>query len=116
MSCRARGEIVSMKTKLFVCAALFLLAAGSMWAQSAAGVAAISGVVRDASGAAVPNAKVVISSDARGELRSITTNNSGIFAAPALIPGPGYKVTVTASGFATWEVKDFDLRVGQDLT
>ena len=87
-----------------------------MWAQSAAGVAAISGVVRDASGAAVPNAKVVISSDARGELRSIATNNAGIFAAPALIPGAGYKVTVTASGFANWEVKDIELRVGQDLT
>jgi len=105
-----------MKTKLLVCAALFWLAASAVWAQSAAGVAAISGVVRDASGAAVPNAKIVISSDSRGELRTITTNSSGIFAAPALIPGPGYKVAVTASGFATWEVKDVELRVGQDLT
>jgi hypothetical protein len=105
-----------MKIKLLACAVLFLLVASSVWAQSAAGVAAISGVVRDASGGAVPNAKVVISSDTRGELRSITTNVSGIFAAPALIPGPGYNVTVTASGFATWEVKDVDLRVGQNLT
>jgi outer membrane receptor protein involved in Fe transport len=87
-----------------------------MWAQSAAGVAAISGVVRDASGGAVPNAKVVISSDARGELRSITTNASGMFAAPALSPGAGYKVTVNASGFAVWELKGIDLRVGQDLS
>ena len=105
-----------MKNKLCVCVAFFLLAASAVWAQSAAGVAAISGVVRDASGAAVPNAKVVISSDTRGELRSITSNSSGFFAAPALIPGSGYKVTVTASGFATWEVKHVELRVGQDLT
>src|ERR1017187_4031952 len=104
-----------MKIKFLACAVLFLLAASSVWAQSAAGVAAITGVVRDASGAAVPNAKVVISSDARGELRSITTNSAGIFAAPALSPGAGYKVTITASGFANWEVKDIDLRVGQDL-
>ncbi len=105
-----------MKIKLLACAVLFSLAAGSMWAQSAAGVAGISGVVHDLSGAAVPGAKVVISSDARGELRSITSNGSGLFAAPALIPGAGYKVTITAAGFAVWEVKDIDLRVGQDLT
>jgi hypothetical protein len=105
-----------MKIRVLACLVLFSLAAGSMWAQSAAGVAGISGVVHDSSGAAVPTAKVVISSDARGEVRSITTNGSGLFAAPALIPGPGYKVAVTASGFAAWEVKDIDLRVGQDLT
>ncbi len=105
-----------MKSNFLVCAVLFLLVTGSIWAQSAAGVAAISGTVHDASGAAVPNAKVVISSDARGEVRSITTNAAGVFSAPALQPGPGYKVTVTAAGFASWEVKDIDLRVGQDLT
>jgi outer membrane receptor protein involved in Fe transport len=104
-----------MKIKLLSIAVLFSLAASSMWAQSAAGVAAITGVVRDASGAAVPNAKVVISSESRGELRSLISNSSGVFAAPALIPGPGYTVTITASGFATWELKDIDLRVGQDL-
>jgi outer membrane receptor protein involved in Fe transport len=104
-----------MKTKFLVFAVLFSLAVGTIWAQSAAGVAGISGVVHDASGAAVPSAKVVISSDARGEVRSIATNGAGVFAAPALIPGTGYKVTVTAAGFAAWEVKDIDLRVGQDL-
>jgi len=105
-----------MKIKLLACVVLFSLAAGSIWAQSAAGVAGISGAVHDLSGAAVPNAKVVISSDARGEVRSITTNAAGLFSAPALIPGPGYKVMITASGFAIWEVKDIDLRVGQDLS
>ena len=105
-----------MKIKFLACAVLFSLAVSSMWAQSAAGVAGISGVVHDLSGAAVPGAKVVISSDARGELRSITSNGSGLFNAPALLPGSGYKVTITASGFAVWEVKDIDLRVGQDLS
>src|ERR1700722_9726756 len=105
-----------MKIKLLGCAVLFSLAASSAWAQAAAGVAGISGVVHDLSGAAVPSAKVVISSDARGEIRSITSNAAGLFSAPALLPGPGYKVTITASGFAVWEVKDIDLRVGQDLT
>ena len=85
------------------------------FAQSAGGVAGIAGVVKDPSGSAVPNAKVVISSASRGELRTIMTNNAGVFTAPALIPGPGYKVTVTAAGFANYELNDIDLEVGQSL-
>jgi hypothetical protein len=104
-----------MKTNFSAWVVLFSLAAGSMWAQSAAGVAGISGVVHDASGAAVPSAKVIISSAAQGQVRSITTNGSGLFTAPALAPGTGYSVTVSAAGFAAWDVKDIDLRVGQDL-
>jgi hypothetical protein len=95
---------------LLSCAALM----PQVFAQSG-GVAGISGVVHDASGASVPNAKVVISSDSRGVLRTIQTNDAGVFAAPALIPGPGYKVAVSASGFATYEAKALDLQVGQNV-
>jgi hypothetical protein len=95
-------------------AALLLLSATSVFSQ-AGGVAGISGTVRDPSGAAVPNAKVVISSTSRGQIRSLTTNQAGAFSAPALIPGPGYSVTINAAGFAPYEVKDVDLQVGQDL-
>lgn len=72
------------------------------FAQVAAGVAGISGVVRDSSGASVPNAKVVISRESQGTLRTLQTNTDGVFAAPALTPGPDYKVTVTAPGFAEY--------------
>ena len=84
-------------------------------AQSSGGVAGISGVVRDPSGAVVPNAKVVISSEGQGTLRSLTTNSEGVFAAPALTPGPGYIVTVTATGFGTYQAKDMVLQVGQNI-
>ncbi len=87
----------------------------SAFAQSAGGVAGISGVVRDPSEAVVAHAKVVISSEARGMIRSLETNDSGLFSAPALTPGPGYKVSVTAQGFAMFEAKDISLRVGQNL-
>jgi outer membrane receptor protein involved in Fe transport len=63
----------------------------------------------------VPKAKVVISSDARGTLRSLETNDAGLFTAPALTPGPGYQVSVTASGFAGYEAKDLILQVGQNM-
>ncbi len=48
-------------------------------------------------------------------VRNLETNDSGAFAAPALLPGSGYKVTVTAAGFATYEAKDLTLQVGQNL-
>jgi hypothetical protein len=84
-------------------------------AQSTGGSAGISGVVKDASGSAVPNAKVVISSTSQGTLRSLETNGAGAFSAPALTPGPGYEVAVTAAGFAPYDLKDINLAVGQNL-
>ncbi|HUA87729.1 MAG TPA: TonB-dependent receptor [Bryobacteraceae bacterium] len=98
-----------------VTAALLLFFAASCFAQSAGGVAGIAGTVRDSSGAVVPNAKVTISSASRGVERDLTTNGAGLFAAPALIPGPGYKVEVTAPGFAPYAAGDLVLEVGQNL-
>lgn len=94
---------------------LLLCLPASIFAQSAGGVAGISGTVHDSSGAVVQNAKVVISSASQGEVRSITTNGDGVFTAPGLIPGPGYQVTVNAPGFAAYEVTNIDLQVGQNL-
>ena len=92
---------------ILVCSTLLLvtLLAPTSWAQSAAGVAGISGVVRDPSGATVPNAKVVISSG-QGTVREVTSNDAGVFVAPALIPGSGYQVKVTAPGFSAWQTTD----------
>ncbi len=94
---------------------LLLFLPVSAFAQAAGGVAGISGTVHDPSGAAVPKAQVVISSASQGQVRSIASNGAGVFAAPSLTPGPGYQVTVTATGFAPYEVKDIDLQVGQNL-
>ncbi len=94
---------------------LLLSASTLAFSQSAGGVASISGVVRDASGAVVPDAKVVVSSTGQGTLRTLTSNAEGIFTAPALTPGPGYKVTITAAGFETYEANDIVLRVGQNI-
>lgn len=98
--------------------ALFALAfsiSAPIFAQSSAGVANISGVVHDASGAVVPGAKVTISSANQGQIRSLVTNDAGVFSAPALTPGPGYKVTVSAAGFNTYDAGNLTLTVGQNL-
>ena len=106
-------EVFSMKFKSL--AALLLFVSASLFAQSAGGVAGISGVVHDASGAIVPSAKVVISSASQGQVRSLSTNEAGVFSAPALIPGSGYKVTVTAPGFNIYDADNLVLAVGQNL-
>ena len=96
------------------CAALLLLAAAPLFAQSA-GVAGISGVVKDPSGAVVQKAKVVISSLSQGVIRTLDTNSEGVFTAPVLTPGPGYEVKVTASGFADYDAQGIVLQVGENL-
>ena len=101
--------------RLTVAMLLLLLLSASAFAQSAGGVAGISGVVRDPSGAVVPNAKVVISSEAQGTLRTLETNDAGLFTAPGLTPGSGYKVSITASGFAGYEAAGLILQVGQNM-
>jgi outer membrane receptor protein involved in Fe transport len=101
-----------MKVKFLAAALLF--ASASLFAQSA-GVAGITGVVRDQSGAVVPNAKVVISSESQGTLRTLNANSEGVFTAPVLTPGAGYEVKVTAAGFAEYDAKDIVLQVGQNL-
>jgi outer membrane receptor protein involved in Fe transport len=101
--------------KIAVSIGVLLFLTIPIFAQTAAGGASISGVVKDPSGAVVPNAKVVISSEGQGIIRVIATNDAGAFTAPALIPSPGYKVAVNASGFAPYEAANLELQVGQNL-
>jgi hypothetical protein len=104
-----------MHRRLALAVFLSIAAASQVWAQAVGGQSGISGTVRDASGAVVPNAKVVISIASQGEVRAITTNSAGVFTAPALLPGPGYQVTITVPGFANYEARDLDLEVGQNI-
>jgi hypothetical protein len=93
---------------------LLFLIATSLYGQ-VAGLGATSGTVHDASGAAVPNANVVLTNESKGIKRTLTSTDAGVFSIPALVPSTGYSLTVTAAGFATWEVKDFQILVGQTV-
>ncbi|MGH9663915.1 MAG: carboxypeptidase regulatory-like domain-containing protein, partial [Bryobacteraceae bacterium] len=104
-----------MRIRLFGFAIMVSLAAGSVWAQAVAGLGGISGTVRDATGATVPEATVAVSNDSKGIRRSMETTRAGVFSAPALTPAPGYAIRITKAGFTTWEVKDVEILVGQTL-
>lgn len=63
-------------------------------------VGAISGTVKDATGALVPNAKVVLKDEGTGITKETTSNAEGQFLFPDLSFG-SFQVTVTAPGFQT---------------
>jgi hypothetical protein len=78
-------------------------------AQVAGGT--LSGSITDPSGAALPNAEVVIKNSATGVAKSVTTNSDGFYSAANLLPGE-YEVAVSATGFNTGIKKGITINVG----
>lgn len=102
-----------MKSRLLclsVLLSLFCLPA-AVFAQD---TGAVTGTVRDNSGAVLPGAEVKISSAAGGVDRSTITNSDGEYLAAAL-PGGSYEVTISAKGFKTFKAKGVVLRVAQKV-
>lgn len=103
--------------KKFLITALVALGwSATSFCQTAGGVAGLTGVVLDSSGASVPHAEVVVDNPHLGLHRKLTTTAAGVFSAPSLVPSAGYEVTVTATGFAPYENRDITLLVGQNLS
>lgn len=95
-----------------VACSLFLLGSTSIAHAQGAGTSSITGSVVDDSGAAVPNAAVVLRNEATGQVRAVVTDVRGRFAAEAM-PAGSYAVEATASGFATQTLTGVVLAVGQ---
>jgi hypothetical protein len=83
----------------------------------------IEGLVTDATGASIANAKVTIANAATGVTSTVVTNSTGSYTFP-LVPVGEYDVKVEMSGFKSEEIKalrvetaaqvrqDFQLQVG----
>jgi len=76
---------------------------------------AISGTVRDATGAVVPGASVTVTNTATNISRSAVSDARGFFRLPALEPGV-YTVKAELSGFSTVEFKDVGLETASEVT
>jgi len=85
---------------LFGCASLLLTAPAS--AQSVYG--SIFGTVSDSTGAAVSGATVTVKDEAKGTVVNVTSNTTGDYSVPHLIPDV-YDLKVTAKGFKSFETK-----------
>jgi len=99
----------------FAVTALFLVCACSPLAAQTSGSGNITGTVTDSTGAAVPNATVVVLDIDTGVSRTITTNDSGAYTASFLQPGH-YELTLSGGGFGKVDRKNLVLTVGQVLT
>ena len=94
-------------------AVLVALLSTSASAQTVDG--AIAGVVKDASGGALPGVTITVKSLDRGNIAATThTGGDGTYAVVALPPGE-YSVVAELSGFATQEIKPLTLRIADRL-
>jgi len=93
----------------FICF-LGFMAAGALLAQTGAG--RIEGTVKDASGAVIPNAKVVAEHVATGNRFHTLTNQTGFFIFPSAQPGK-YRVTAESAGLEKWQ-GELQLQIGQE--
>src|ERR1700686_2535730 len=74
----------------------------------------ILGTITDPSGAVIAGATVTVTDVQRGIPRTLTTDQSGEYVAPSLLPGT-YTVRAEAKGFKTVERQNIALEVNQDI-
>lgn len=79
-------------------------------------VASITGVITDTSGAVVPDADVQLVDTKTSATYNAKTNDAGAYSFTRLLPGPGYKITVSKQGFETVAVSDIYLAVNTTHT
>ncbi len=96
-------------------AILFLVSAGNPLSAQTSGNGNINGTLTDQSGAAVPNATVVVLNSDTGVSRTVTTNGEGVYTATFLLPGH-YEISTGGNGFGRVNRKNLVLTVGQVLT
>lgn len=100
-----------MKKRLGLC---FLLVLGTIFLMStrtACGQAvygSIIGTLTDPTGAAVPNAKVTVTSATKGTAVTTTTNDDGNYSVTHLIPD-SYNVRAEGAGFKAFETKNIQV-------
>ena len=92
--------------------ALGFLSCAPLFAQGTAG--RIVGTVADQSGGAIADATVIVTDVDRNVPRTLTTDQSGAYNAPNLLPG-NYKVRAEAKGFKTFERSGIILEVNGEL-
>src|SRR5690348_10895464 len=85
------GKIVYLLLLPTILCSLFVFAQGG-------GNVAITGMVKDPSGAVIPNAKVTVTQQGTTVERTTLTNQNGQFSVPSLPPAT-YSVAIEGAGF-----------------
>ena len=91
------------------------LSAAPVLAQSTAANGAIEGTVVDNSGGVLPGVTVTVTNVETGTVRSVITNESGLYRA-TLLPLGAYRVTAELQGFKKFEQVGVTVGAGQTAT
>lgn len=98
---------------LLLLPAVLWLVAPNVFAQLDTG--AISGAITDATGAAVPNVRVVLKNELTGAVREATANAEGYYTFP-IVPSGRYSLQVEQQGFKGYHRTGIELQVNQRLS
>src|SRR6476646_10657021 len=90
---------------------LVVITAGAFSAMAQGDAGRISGTVTDVNGAIVAGATVTVTSQATGEVRTVSVNGEGSFTVINLKPNK-YTVTATAANFEQVRQTDVTVRTG----
>jgi hypothetical protein len=116
---RAREESEEVKMKTWKSAFLILAAIGFLFATFRADGQTlqrgeIRGFVYDTTHSLVPGSKVTISNSSTGYKREFTTDETGSYDFPQLLPGV-YQIKAEAAGFAPITLTDINVEIGASL-
>jgi hypothetical protein len=106
------NQLHASKRRLALAACL--LSVAPLPAQNAA-LGSIAGIVRDASGAVVPNATVTVTNSGTGASRTLTTDTDGHYTATFLQPGT-YQVVLSGTGYGKIDQRNVTVTVGSTNT
>ncbi len=102
--------------KLFAVVVVFLLSCSPLMLRSQELQGVLNGTVIDASGAVIPNAEVTVTQkEGNAAPRTVKTDARGAYTVTDL-PAGNYNISVTASGFETYQVENITLFVAQTRT
>src|SRR5215469_14227419 len=93
---------------------LLTLACGTAWTQTSS-VGTVMGQVTDEQGAVIPGTEVKLTDLGTNAALTTLSNDVGRYTFASVNPGK-YNVTFTKQGFATFQVAQQDVQIGQVLT
>src|SRR6201996_3371811 len=106
------GKLSRTVWLLSLLASVFLLTTSGF---SQVSTASLNGVVRDPSGAAIPNATLKLHNADTNVDRTTLSNHDGVYAIVSVLPG-SYTLEASANGFSAQQIPSFTLAVGQTAT
>ena len=98
-----------------VAAALLVIASLSQPTAAQVATGSLSGTVYDATGAVVADAQIALRDEDTNVVRTTSSNSVGYFSFQAVHPS-SYTVSIMATGFKTWELKNIVLNQAENRT